>query len=117
LAELNEQRIAEAARVLANMADVHGRAYEKAFNELCRLHDSLVGFAAVAEGNQGDIRLIQDPLRAPRFALPSMGSMDADPFLRHRENELTIGASARTWTAVRDRLAADAQADISDLLS
>ena len=47
-----------------------------------KLHDRLVGYAAVAENNQGEIYLIHEPLKANRFALPSMGEdMTADPFL------------------------------------
>jgi hypothetical protein len=68
------------------------------------------------ESNQGDLRLIQEPLKTVRFALPSMGNMDADPFLRHQISDLTVGESARTWSEVRDRLEAEANADLSDLM-
>jgi chromosome segregation ATPase len=61
VAALQEQRVAEAARVLALLADVDARAYEKAFATLGRLHDRLIGYAAVAEGNQGDVRLRANP--------------------------------------------------------
>jgi hypothetical protein len=114
---LGEARNAELNRVLAMLADQEARAYQKAFDELCRLHDRLVGYASVVESNQGDIRLIQDPLKTERFALPSLGSADADPFLRHSTNDIVVSDAAKHWTTVRDRLAADVDADLSDLIS
>jgi hypothetical protein len=116
LISLVEQKNAELNRVVATLADVDARKYQEAFALLGKYHDRLVGYAAMAEGNQGDIRLIQEPLVAARFALPSMGNMDADPFLRHQISDLTVGESARTWSEVRDRLQSDAEADISDLM-
>ena len=76
----------------------------------------LCGYASVAETNLGDIRLIIDPLKAPRFASPSLGNVDADPFLRHQPNPLDIGDAARMWGAVRAALDQDPSADLSDLL-
>ena len=83
---------------------------------MCRLHDKLVGYSSVAQANIGDVRLIIEPVRTPRFALPSMGSCDADPFLRHSENELTVADAARQWATVRQRLEMDVDADIEDLI-
>jgi chromosome segregation ATPase len=116
LVSLTEQRAAELQHVLAILGDTEARAYQKLFDDLGRAHDRLVGYAQVCESNLGDVRLIIDPVKAPRFGLPSMGNADADPFLRHRESELTIAESARASGNIRDRLAADAQADLSDLL-
>ena len=116
LVHLTEQRAAELARVLAMLADIDGRAYQETFDRLGKLHDRLVGFCAVAEGTQGEIYLLHEPLKANRFALPSSGNSDADPFLRHRPSEITINESARAWTAIRDRLQADADADLTDLM-
>jgi hypothetical protein len=66
--------------------------------------------------NLGDIQLIIDPLKTPRFALPSLGNQDADPFLRHRPNDIVVSDAAKTWSTVRDRLEADAAADLGDLI-
>jgi hypothetical protein len=115
LTELINRKAAEVARVLATLADRDAQAYQRAFSTACILHDRLAGFASVAEGNIGDIRLIIDPIKMPRFALPSMGNRDADPFLRHQPSDLTVTASARRWSEIRSRLEANCDADISDL--
>ncbi len=114
--DLGEQRVSELNRVIAMLADGEARAYQKAFDELGRRHDRLCGWASTAEANQGDIRLTQAPLAVPRFASPSLGNMDADPFLRHQVNQLDIGDAARMWKEIRGRLELDAGADISDLI-
>jgi hypothetical protein len=114
---LADQKNAELNRVVATLADFDARKYQEAFDLLGKLHDRLIGYAAVVEGNQGDIRLIQEPLKTVRFVLPSMAnSSDADPFIRHQISDLTVAESARTWSAVRDRLQSDANADLADLL-
>jgi hypothetical protein len=115
-AELRDKRNAELNRVLANLADVDAKAYDRAFTELCRLHDRLCGFSQIAQANIGDVRLILQNPSVPRFALPSLGNGDADPFLRHRENEIIVAESARTWATVRSRLESDVDADLSDIL-
>jgi ABC-type transporter Mla subunit MlaD len=113
---LDEERAAELNRVIAMLADEEARGYQRIFDQLGRAHDRLVGYASVAETNLGDIRLIIDPLKAPRFASPSLGNSDADPFIRHQPNPLDIGSAARMWEAVRARLDQDPGADISELL-
>jgi hypothetical protein len=116
LISLGEQKNTELNRVLALLADKDARDYAQAFAETCRLHDKLVGYASVAQSNLGDCQLIIDPLKVPRFALPSLGNSDADPFLRHGiPNELTVNESARRWSAIRSRLESDVDADLSDL--
>jgi hypothetical protein len=115
-AELREKRNAELNKVLADLADVEGRAYQKAFDETCRLHDRLVGYSQVAQANIGDVRLIVENPKVPRFALPSLGNADADPFMRSRGSEITVAESARTWATVRQRLETDVDADLSDLI-
>jgi hypothetical protein len=113
---LGDQRLAELNRVVAMLADADARAYQKAFDEMCRLHDRLVGYASVAQASIGDVQLIVDPIKTPRFALPSLGNSDADPFLRHRENEIAVAESARQWATVRQRLEVHVDADLSDIL-
>ena len=115
--ELGEQRAQELNRVLAMLGDLDADEYLKTFAKLGRLHDKLAGFANVSQMSHGDIQLIIDPLKAPRFAFPSMrGHVDADPFLRHTPSSVTVAESARKWSDVRDRLSADALADVNDLL-
>jgi hypothetical protein len=116
VASLIDQRAAELKRVLAMLGDVDARAYDKAFSDLCRLHDRMVGYASIAEDNVGDVRLTHEPLRVPRFASPSMGNADADQFMRHQASDLTVKDSARRWSQIRDRLESDANADLSDLI-
>jgi hypothetical protein len=116
--KLNESRNAELNRVVSNLADVEAVAYAKAFRELARLHDRLVGYCrSGAESNLGDIQLIVDPLKTPRFALPSLGNSDADPFIRHAlVNDHVANEAARYWRSVRARLESDSEADLSDLI-
>jgi hypothetical protein len=117
LISLSEQKHAELTKVVAQIADQgDGRAYKNSFDEVCRRHDELSGYAQAVEGNIGTVRLIVDPLRVPRFALPSMGDALADPFLRYQSSQFTIDQAALKWKSVRDRLDADAGADVNDLL-
>jgi hypothetical protein len=117
LLDLGEQRAAELNRVLAMLGDFDADEYRKTFEKLGRLHDKLTGFANVSQMSHGDIRLIDDPLKTPRFAFPSMpGHIDADPFLRHKPSDVTVAESARKWSDIRERLSADANADVNDLL-
>jgi hypothetical protein len=116
LHDLGEQRVAELNRTLSLLGDVQARAYRDAFESMCLLHDQLAGFASVAQASHGDIQLIIDPVKTPRFAFPSLGNADADPFLRHQVSSHTVTESARAWSAVRARLEADALADVSDLI-
>jgi hypothetical protein len=117
LYELGEQRAQEMHRVLIALGDLDAQAYRKAFDQMCRLHDQLVGFASVAQVNLGDVQLAVVPLATPRFAFPSIGGhVDSDPYLRHTPSSLTVSESGRKWTEVRERLSADANADVNDLL-
>ena len=114
---LNAARVAELDRVMASLADNWAREYQEAFDAMVKCHDRLVGFSNVQQSNLGDIRLIEAPISAPRFSLPSMGRPDADPFLRAPfPSELTVAASERLWRSVKERLATDSDADISDLI-
>jgi DNA repair exonuclease SbcCD ATPase subunit len=115
LASLGEQRAAELKRVLAMLGDVTAREYQATFDALGKLYDKLVAYASVAEDNVGDVWRIQEPLVACRFSVT--GDSLSDPFLRHRISDITVSESSRRWAAVKDRLAADANADVSDLLN
>jgi hypothetical protein len=114
--ELGDQRNAEMNHVVALLADADARAYQRAFDEMCRLHDRLIGYSNVAQVSIGDVQLITENPKTPRFALPSLGNSDADPFLRHRVNDFTVNDAAKSWATVRQRLESDVDADLSDIL-
>lgn len=116
LAALGEQRAAELNRVLALLGDEDARAYRAAFAEMCMRHDKLVGYASVAQASHGDIQLIIEAPKTPRFAMPSLGDATADPFMRHQVSTRTVTEAAQKWTEVRARLEADASADLTDIL-
>jgi hypothetical protein len=118
-AALDGQRHAELNRVVAMLADVEAQAYQRAFNELARLHDRLCGYASVMENNIGDIRRIIEPLKTVRFTLPSLASsIDADPFIRHNlPNDHVVNEAARYWKMVREKLDADSSADLASSTS
>jgi hypothetical protein len=117
LVSLDEQRNEELNRVMASLADQDAQAYSKAFYETARLHDKLAGYANVAQSNVGDILLISgEPLKVPRFALPSLGDSLADPFVRAASNHHAVEQSARQWTEIRARLERDPEANVNDLL-
>jgi hypothetical protein len=115
LVTLTEQKHAELNHVIEMLADRDARDYQSAFNAACMAHDRLCGYAAVMEGNIGSLRLIHDPIKMPRFALPSMGTQDADQYIRHSVSDLTVNESARRWSAIKARLESNVDADISDL--
>jgi hypothetical protein len=112
-----DEKSAELNRVVMQLADGLAHAYLKSFEQTGRLYDQLLGFANGASTYIGEIALIIDPLKAPRFALPSLGNVDADPFIRHRSSELTVNESTETWRAVKSRLELDVDADLSDLIT
>jgi hypothetical protein len=116
LVALGEEKHKEVRRVMDMLADKTARDYQRAFDAASVLHDKLCGFSSVVEDNQGDVRMIHESLRMPRFNLPSMGS--ADPFIRSlAPSELTVNASRRSWLEVQARLEKNCDADVEDLLS
>jgi hypothetical protein len=114
---LAEEKQAEIGRFMTLLGDETARRYKRAFQECCAIHDELMGFAQ-GTSNLGEIALIVDELRVPRFNLPSLACLnDHDPFLRHRANAYAVDGSAKTWRAVKSRLESDVDADLSDLIS
>jgi hypothetical protein len=121
LAQLGLDKAAELNRVVAALADEDAQKYWQAFQNLGRLHDQLVGYSYVAgqnlmAGEAVHVRLTTEPLTAPRFIMPSLGSSDSDPELRYSSNQFAVDQAARKWSAVRERLDADDSCDINDLL-
>jgi hypothetical protein len=121
LATLCQEKAAELNRVVANLADEDAQKYWQAFLTLGRLHDQLVGYSYVAGSNlmAGEaihVQLTTSPLTVPRFIMPSLGSEDSDPLLRHSQSQSTVEEAARKWSSVRERLDADDDCDLNDLL-
>jgi hypothetical protein len=114
---LGEEKNAEVGRYMVQLGDDLARKYKAAFAAVCIAHDRLAGFAAGA--GLYEVRMLIDPITAPRFDLPSLtvGQTEFDPLMRHTGSQLTIGESSKTWASVRSRLEADVDADISDLLT
>jgi hypothetical protein len=113
LVTLTEEKHAEVARVIASLADVEVRAYEKSFEATCLLQDRLIGFSRVGESNVGDVYRIQEPARLARFV--ANGDSTSDPFIRHHTNEHIVSQSAQRWAEIRSRLELNANCDLADL--
>jgi hypothetical protein len=121
LAALETEKSQELNKVVARLADFAAEKYWQAFQTLGRLQDELIGYSNCAAQNlmAGEpihVRLTTEPLTAPRFILPSLGSEDSDPELRYSPNHFAQEEAARKWNAVRERLDADDGANIDDLL-
>jgi hypothetical protein len=121
LAQLGQDKAAELNRVVAALADADAQTYWQAFQNLGRLHDQLVGYSYVAgqnlmAGEAVHVQLTNEPLTAPRFIMPSLGSSDADPELRYSSSHFAVEQAARKWSAVRERLDHDDNCDLNDLL-
>jgi hypothetical protein len=117
VARLGEEKNAEIGRYLTTLADSTARKYKAAFELCCSLHDEIMGFADGTSQYMGQIALVVEELRLPRFNLPSLACLNEhDPFLRHRANSHAVAASSKTWSAVKARLVLDVDADLSDLI-
>jgi hypothetical protein len=117
--ELN--RAIELNKVVASYIDIDAQKYLKTFLALARLHDQMVGASMVQESNllPGEpihVRLTHEPLVAPRFISGAMGVSEG-PQLHHNVSQRTADQSASLWAEVRSRLAVDADADVSDLIT
>ena len=61
------------------------------FEECCKIHDELLGFANGTSLYLGEIMMISENLKVPRFGLPALHCLNEhDPFLRHKSNEFTV---------------------------
>jgi hypothetical protein len=121
LATLGIEKASELNKVVARLADVDAQEYWQAFQTLGRLHDQLVGFSICAgqnlmTGEAVHVQLTTEPLTAPRFIMPSLGSEDSDPELRYQSNQFAVDQAAKKWSTVRQCLDADDNCDINDLL-
>jgi hypothetical protein len=113
LVALTNERHVEVGRVIANLASSDVAAYEASFQETCRLHDRLVGFARVSQNNAGEIHILEEPPKIARFAVH--GDPNAAPFYNHQTSAHVVEQSAKRWSEIRLRLEANADADLSDL--
>jgi hypothetical protein len=115
---LAQEKSKEIGRYLILLGDELAREYKKKFAELAILHDQIQGFAAGAAIYDDNVVMIHEPLKTPRFGLPTLtlGQTENDPFLRHTPSSRTVGQSTETWAAVRARLESDVDSDLSDLI-
>jgi hypothetical protein len=114
---LGQAKSAEIGEFLMMKADGLARKYHAAFVELCRLHDEITGFALGIDSNVGDVVLAIEPLKVPRFALPSLQtSAEYDPFLRHKPSAHIVESAEATWRAGRARLELNVTDDLDDLI-
>jgi hypothetical protein len=114
---LGEEKQAEIGRYMTLLADETARKYKEAFELVCQLHDQLTGFANGTSVYMGEVMMIVEELKVPRFNLPSLAcTNEHDPFLRRRGSSFTVGEFTKVWTAVKERLEADVDADLGDLI-
>jgi hypothetical protein len=114
---LGEEKAQEIERVMTALADATAREYKAAFDRVVRLHDELIGFANASSNYMGEIALIVEELKVPRFNLPALACINEhDPFLRRRGDSFTVNEYTAKWTTVKERLEADVDADVSDLI-
>lgn len=114
---LEQEKAAEISRFMTSLADNLAREYKTAFEKACRLHDELMGFANGTSVYVGEIAMIVEDLKLPRFNLPALACLnDHDPFLRHRANTSTVDSASRTWAEVRTRLESDVDSDLTDIV-
>jgi hypothetical protein len=114
---LGEAKSAEIGEFLMMKADGLARKYHAAFVELCRLHDELTGFALGIDSAVGDVVMVFEALKVPRFNLPSLKtSAEYDPFLRHKPATHIVESAAATWRAGRARLELNVNDDLDDLV-
>jgi hypothetical protein len=94
-------------------------AAAKIFAALCRQHDSLVGISAALSSGDfgGEIAMVTTPLVVPNFNLPAL-SNGAEYFatLTHLATERTVQDASSAWFAARNRLNANPEAEIDDLI-
>jgi hypothetical protein len=113
---LGDEKNAEIGRFLTLLADDTARKYKHAFADCCRLHDELLAFASGT--SNPEVTMISEEIRLPRFNLPSLQCLNEyDPFMRHRANEYAVNTSSQAWLAIKSRIEADVDADVSDLLT
>jgi len=116
----NERNIAvtNALKVEANRVAAR---YAATWYELCITHDELVGISNAlppSSPHEPTIMMSGTPLQVPAFNLPGVrgGSSEWLETMRHLPSALTVSSSQKRWTEARERLLADAGADVSDLI-
>jgi hypothetical protein len=114
---LGEAKSVEIGEYLMMKADGLARKYHQAFAELCRLHDEITGFALGIDSAVGEVAMVIEPVKVPRFNLPSLKtSAEYDPFLRHTPSSHIVESAAATWRAGRARLELNVNDDLDDLI-
>ena len=120
ITHLETQRRQAIRDFLVLLATDYGRKYMAAWNELCSVHDILVGINASlppASATGPELRMSTLPIIAPRFNLATVAH--ASEFLatiEHRANDYAVQEVSGKWLSASERLSADVEADVSDLL-
>lgn len=101
-------------------ADQHA-AYVKAYNAMCKSHDALCGIAvALAATGHSEMMTSGAPMaiKAPGFNMgtgPAHGPSESVT-MTHAPREGDISGTTADWMKARERLAADPNADIDELI-
>lgn len=69
---LGDEKQTEIGRYMTTLADETARKYKAAFEECCRLHDELMGFANRTSQFMGEVAMVVEKLKVPRLNLPSL---------------------------------------------
>jgi hypothetical protein len=116
---LDRQHYVAAANLLKRFTDDVAREYREKVDDVFRLHDVLCGISAAVPPDspqKGEIRMLYDVVRVPRFDLPS--TADENEYLaqiEHLPNQDKIAEITKLWGRHVESLLTDADADISDL--
>lgn len=112
IARLEDAKKAAIKTVLIEHGDLMARRYVAAFEELCAVHDQIVGFARGA--NVSNVILASTALEIPRFDLPKLKCADGfTTYLKHIPKNQDIHAASIAWSRFAARLADDPNATVS----
>ncbi len=103
------------------IANEKARRYSALSVELSDLHSELVGISNAlppVSPTEPEIRMTTLPIQIPCFNLPSARSNSSEwiAVAEYRANEYAVASVSEKWSAARERLANDVEADVSNLL-
>ncbi len=120
ITHLENQRQQAIRDFLVMLATDYGRKYMAAWNELCSVHDILVGINASlppASATESELRMSTLPISAPRFNLAGVAhKSEWLATIEHRAQDHAVQDVTDKWQAARSRLTENVEADVSHLL-
>jgi hypothetical protein len=120
ITQLENQRRQAIRDFLVLLASSPAREYLATWNKLCGLHDFLVGVSAAlpqATSTDSELRMSALPISAPRFNLAGVAhKSEWLATIEHRANDYAVQEVSGKWLSASQRLSADVEADVSDLL-